>query len=91
MPSLMTRANLRALARVGAMQRLEELKQEESAIRAAFPDLFRGRPAGRSTAATGDAPKKRRRRRSKMSPAQRKAVSERMRKYWADRRKAKKG
>ena len=32
-----------------------------------------------------DAPKKRGRK--KMSPAARKAVSERMRKYWADRRK----
>jgi hypothetical protein len=31
-----------------------------------------------------------RRRRRKMSPAQRKAVGERMRKYWAQRRAAKK-
>ena len=46
----------------------------------------RGRKPG-SGATAAAAPKKRRRRR-KMSPAARKAVSERMRKYWAGRRKA---
>jgi hypothetical protein len=70
---------LRRLARLGAKARLEEIRQEEAAIRAAFPDLFGGRSA------TGV---KRRRRRT-MSAAARKAVSERMRRYWADRRKAK--
>jgi hypothetical protein len=86
---------LRRLARLGAMARLEQLRQEETAIRAEFPDLFgRGRRASGAAAgrgATKGATKgaaKRRRRRS-MSPANRKAVSERMRKYWAERRKAK--
>jgi len=89
-PSLMNRANLRAYARLGAMRRLEELKQEEAAIRAAFPDLFRpGRRARKAAASTAAAPKRRRRRRAKMSAAQRRAVSVRMKKYWADRRKAK--
>lgn len=91
MPSLMNRANLRALARVGAMRRLEELRQEEAAIRSAFPDLFRTGRRGRPPSADGGAPKRRRRRKSTMTAAQRKAVSERMKKYWADRRKAKKG
>jgi len=35
---------LRRLARLGAIARLEQLKQEEAAIRAEFPELFgRGR------------------------------------------------
>lgn len=91
MPSLMTRANLRAFARIGAMRRLEELKQEEASIRSAFPELFRPgrRPAQGGAAAKAAAPKRRRRKRSKMSAAQRQAVSVRMRKYWAARRKAK--
>ena len=46
----------------------------------------RGRKPG--SAATAAAVPKKRRRRRKMSPAARKAVSERMRKYWAGRRKA---
>ena len=73
---------MQQLARLGAKARLEELKSEEAAIRRAFPDLFRG---GRG--AGGDATPKRRRK--GMSAAARKAVSERMRKYWAARRKAK--
>jgi hypothetical protein len=78
---------LRRLARLGAMARLEQLRQEEAAIRAEFPELFgRGRRAQTDTAA---APRARRRRRRPMSPAARKAVSERMRKYWAEQRKAK--
>ena len=85
---------LRAYARIGAMKRLEELRQEEASIRAAFPELFRGRRAAgtgdaSSPGVSDDAP--RRRRRWRMSPAQKRAVSERMRKYWAARRKAKKG
>jgi hypothetical protein len=78
---------LRRLARLGAIARLEQLKQEEAAIRAEFPELFgRGRRAVAVEAPTASG---RRRRRSKMSAAGRKAVSERMRKYWAERRKSK--
>ena len=75
---------LRRLARLGAIARLEQLKQEEAAIRAEFPELF-GR--GRRAAAVSDAAQPKRRRRRKMSSEARKAVSERMRKYWAERRK----
>jgi hypothetical protein len=81
---------LHRLARLGGMARLEQLRQEEAAIRAAFPDLFgrRGkRPSGPTgTGPAGDGAARRRR---AMSVAGRKAVSERMRKYWAERRKAK--
>lgn len=79
---------LRRLARLGAVARLEQLRQEEAAIRAEFPELFgsarRSDPA--APAAGERQPRKRR-----MSAANRKAVSERMRKYWAERRKAKAG
>jgi hypothetical protein len=79
---------LRRLARLGAVARLEQLRQEEAAIRAEFPELFgRGRrDNGGTTAAPAGAP---RRRRAKMTAEMRKVVSERMRKYWAERRKAK--
>jgi hypothetical protein len=80
----LSRVELHRLARLGAKSRLEELKQEEAAIRRAFPGLVGGR--GRQSAGTGAAP---RRRRKGMSAAARKAVSERMKKYWAARRKAK--
>ena len=83
----LSRDALQRLARLGAKARLEELRSEEAAIRRAFPDLFgrgRGRPAAAATTEGG------RRRRRGMSAAARKAVSLRMKKYWAERRKAKK-
>lgn len=83
---------LRRLARLGAMARLEQLRQEEAAIRAEFPELF-GRGARASSPRAGGARKQKRKRRrgGNMSAEARKAVSERMRKYWAERRKAKGG
>lgn len=81
---------LRRLARLGAVARLQELRAEEAAIRAEFPELFgRGRRSAAATSQsteTAQGPTRRRRRR--MSADARKAVSERMRKYWAERRKA---
>ena len=78
---------LRRLARLGAKARLDELRQEEAAIRSAFPDVFgRGR---REQVRNGQVASGRKRRR--MSAAARKAVSSRMRKYWAERRKSKAG
>jgi hypothetical protein len=79
---------LRRLARLGAVARLEQLRQEEAAIRAEFPELFGGRRGnGKAPRSAADG-KARRRKRPAMTAAQRKAVSERMRKYWAERRKA---
>jgi len=81
----LSRDVLQQLARLGAKARLAELRSEEAAIRQAFPDLFgRGRQASDGGAARG-------RRRRGMSAAARKAVSARMKKYWAARRKAKGG
>ena len=79
----MAALNRKELERLGAQARLAELQSEIAAIRRAFPGLGRGRQA-----AGEGAP---RRRRSRMSPANRRAVSIRMKKYWADRRKAKAG
>ncbi len=87
----LNKEQLRRLARLGAVARLEQLRQEESAIRAEFPELFgRGRQRQRNNPAAPVASPARARRRPKMSAAARKAVSERMRRYWAERRKEKK-
>jgi hypothetical protein len=83
---------LRRLAKLGAAARLEQLRAEEAAIRAAFPDLTGRGPRGRRAGAAAVAPLSAasgRRRRPAMTAAGRKAVSERMRKYWAERRKTK--
>lgn len=97
---------MRRFARLGAMKRLEDIRSEEAAIRQAFPELFAGGPAAAApkagkaakTAKTGKAGKAAKaakpakaRKRSTMSSAMRQEVSERMKKYWAGRRKAKNG
>jgi hypothetical protein len=77
---------MRRLARLGAEQRILQLRAEADDIYRQFPDLKSG-----SAAANGDAnaaPHRRRRTRT-MSAAQRKAVSARMKNYWAERRKTK--
>lgn len=90
MPNL-SAEQLRRLTRLGAVARLEQIRQEEAAIRAEFPELFgRGaRRTGRAARGGNSTAPVSRRRRPRMSAAARKAVSERMRKYWAERRKAK--
>ena len=82
------RAQLRQWAVRGAEQRLQEIAAEAAAINRAFPEL-RDRGARRAVAATiVAAARGRRRGHANMSAAQRKAVSERMRKYWAARRES---
>jgi hypothetical protein len=82
------RTDMKALARLGAQARLTELHQEIHDIERAFPDLRRRpmpRPAASSeTRKHSSTPRKRR----SMTAAARKAVGERMKKYWAARRKA---
>jgi hypothetical protein len=85
--------DLKSYARRGAEARLRELAEEAKQLLNVFPDLsaafdqdelplnFILRRGSRKAST--------RRRRRKMTAAQRKAVGERMRKYWAERRKAK--
>ena len=77
--------DLKAYARRGAEARIAELTAELNDIYRAFPDLRRGstHSAPATTGAGG-----RRRGRKPMSAAQKAAVSKRMKKYWATRRKA---
>jgi len=74
--------DLREYARDGARARAAELQAELAKIYRLFPDL-RGTGRGRRAAA----PTRPARRRKAMTAAQRKAVSLRMKKYWASRRK----
>jgi hypothetical protein len=90
--------DLKSYARRGAQSRLRELAEEAKQLLKVFPDLSASfdedelpvnfilkEGARKQTNARGI-----RRPRRRMSTAQRKAVGERMRKYWAERRKAKK-
>jgi hypothetical protein len=92
--------DLKAFARRGAEARLAELTREAKEILTAFPDLVRTdlpfqmartkqtrKPVDLETSGAPANDVRRARRRRKMSAAQRKAVSARMRKYWADRKK----
>ena len=87
--------NMQDLARVGAQARLASLRAEQDALLAAFPDLRGGSPArprqARTTESAAPAQRSSKRRGGGMSPAQRKAVGERMRAYWAARRAEKAG
>jgi len=74
--------DMKEYARRGAQARVQELTQELAAIYRAFPGLRRG---GASAAPSSAGPV---RRRKPMSAAQKREVSRRMKKYWADRRKA---
>lgn len=76
---------LRELARTGAQVTLERLRAEVTAIERAFPELA---AIPRSRQAVQRSVKTVTRRSQKMSAAARKAVSQRMKRYWAERRKA---
>jgi hypothetical protein len=81
-------AELRELALVGARARLMTLRTEIASLVRLFPELGRGSLVkGADLGVT----KRRKKpgRKHPMSAAERKAVSERMRKYWAERRAAK--
>ena len=85
--------DVRRYALDGARARLLDLRAEMSKILSTFPQLGTDDSAARRsprTARGGNAPAAapRPRRRRTMSAAERKAVSDRMRKYWAARRGA---
>ncbi|MCX6539084.1 MAG: hypothetical protein NT151_09150 [Acidobacteria bacterium] len=88
-------ADINKYARIGAAVKLAELEQEIAALRRAFPGLTSSAGAAKAPAApatkgaSAAKPARRRGRKRPMSPAERKAVSERMKKYWADRKKTK--
>jgi hypothetical protein len=77
-------ARLREWARAGAEAALKQLRAEIIAIERTFPELALSRRRRAITRAI----KNSRGRTRTMSAAARKAVSERMKKYWAERRKA---
>ena len=87
-PTTLSTTELRTLARYGATARIQELQAEIAAIRAAFPDV-KGVRDGRRSQTAGTVMAVRGRKRHTMSAAARRAVSVRMKKYWAARRKAK--
>ena len=90
----MAKFDLKQYARAGAEMRVRELRSELASIFRVFPDLAaagdsRASGVRRGQPRAADVTEKRRRptrRRRKMTAVQRKAVSERMAKYWAERR-----
>jgi hypothetical protein len=82
----MKQAELRHLAKIGAAARLAELDRERAELLRLFPGL---RASSAASASNGGGLGAGRRRRRGMSAAARRAVSIRMKKYWAARRKAK--
>jgi len=84
--------NLKELAKVGAKARLAAIQEEQAALLAMFPELRDGR--ARKTVSTTPAPAAagaKSRKRAPMSAAQKRAVGERMRAYWAAKRAEKSG
>ena len=77
----LTFEKLRELARAGAEEALKRLRGEISAIERTFPELATGeqRRAAVKEVKAGT---------RRMSAAAKKAVSQRMKRYWAERRKA---
>src|SRR3982074_2588110 len=90
---VMDQQELKRLARLGSAARLAELEQERHRLLRLFPGLRAASAKASRAEASGDpqAPRdvKRGRRRRGMSAAARKAVSQRMKRYWSKRRKAK--
>jgi hypothetical protein len=88
--------DMRRYALAGARARLAEMSQEAEAIRQAFPELREGngrRSGYKGSNQSGDDefPTQTAGRRRGMSAAQRKAVGDRMKKYWAARKAASEG
>jgi hypothetical protein len=90
----LTTAEMHRLARLGAAAKLGQLEREIEALKRAFPGL-KSQPAPVPTTVAGDAarpepaaPPPHLGRRPPMTAVERKAVSERMKRYWDARRKA---
>lgn len=83
----MATLDLKEYARRGAELRVRELNAELAEIFRTFPDLRSAPPAGYTDDGASLRRGGRKRTRRNMSAAARKAVSVRMKKYWAARRK----
>jgi hypothetical protein len=86
-----SRQELRELAITGAQAKIKELDAQRMALLREFPELnSSSQPASRrrtkAAKATLEAPRRRRRTR-RFTAAQRRAISQRMKRYWAERRK----
>jgi len=77
-------ARIRELARTGAEEALKRLRAEIIAIERTFPELALARKRRAVRRSLVEATDRTRR----MSAAARKAISARMKRYWAERRKA---
>jgi hypothetical protein len=90
----LTSADMQRLARIGAAAKLAQLEREIAALKRAFPGLKPHESRAAAASADGAAPldpgqpSRRRSPRPPMSPAERNAVSDRMKRYWDARRKA---
>jgi len=84
----MAPVELRRLAVVGARARLVELKAEMASLVRAFPEIGR---AGGATSGAAVVRRAKPGRKTPMTAAERREVSERMKKYWAARRASKSG
>ena len=86
----LSQVELKRLARLGAQARLEQIDAERRAILRAFPGLSlapaRGGQAAPAAGHDEAKPKKKARKRRKMTAAEKKAVSDRMKKFWAARK-----
>ena len=84
-PTRLSADKLRQLARAGAELALKELRADIIAIERTFPELALHRRRRALRKSINEATRRTR----TMSAAARRAVSERMTRYWAERRKAK--
>jgi len=96
LPKGLNPVDINKFAMIGAALRLAELEQEIAALRRAFPGLAASAASGakspvavRAPRAAAAAKPARRGRKRPMSAAERRAVSDRMKKYWAERNKNK--
>jgi hypothetical protein len=83
--------SLWAYAKAGAQARLTEIQRELAQMVKMFPELGRAGGGGIPHGGIPNPIPKAKRKRRKLTAAERKAIGLRMKKYWAARRKAKAG
>ena len=93
MASELSNDELKRLARMGTQARLEQIEEERRSILRAFQGLAATIARQKASEAAPEQPapdtrkKKSRRRRRKMTAAEKRAASERMKNYWAARKR----